>query len=70
MAARESVETVVRRSVKRCRDYIGALSVPGRIWWHRREEPERAALPPEHAAPEAVRIVREDVLGESGLDDP
>ena len=28
MAARESVETVVRRSVKRCRDYIGAMSVP------------------------------------------
>ena len=35
-----------------------------------REDSERAALPPQHAAPEPVRIVREDVLGERGLDDP
>ena len=45
-------------------------SVQRRVGRHRREDAERAALAPEHVAPERVGIAREDVLGERGLDDP
>ena len=44
-------------------------SVAGRIRWHRSENAERAALAAQDRAPEVVGIVREDVLGKSGLDE-
>ena len=48
----------------------GPRSVPRGIGRHGRENAERAALATKHGAPERVRLVREDVLGDRGLDDP
>ena len=46
------------------------MSVSRGIRRHGRENAERAALATKHGAPERVGLVREDVLGERGLDDP
>ena len=75
IAARGNEDTVAPRSLTRREPTASGMarltrSVQRRIGRHRREHGERAALAPEHVAPEPVGIAREDVLGERGLDDP